>query len=118
MRLLIVDDNAEMRRLVRSILRTTCNPIFECEDGAEALEAYQKHLPEWVLMDVDMREKDGITATREIRAKFPDAKIVIVTKYNNKVMRDAAKSAGATGYVIKENLFELHGILSPNQKGN
>lgn len=116
MRLLIVDDNAEMRRLVRSILRTTCNPIFECDDGAQALEAYQKHLPEWVLMDINMREKDGLTATREICAEFPEAKIVIVTKYNSKVMREAAKSAGATDYVLKENLYELHEILSQQKR--
>ena len=112
MTFLIVDDNGVMRRTIKRIACEFTDEIVECEDGAFALAAYQKHLPEWVLMDVEMREKDGLTAAGEIRAAYPQANIVIVSKYGAEQMRDAAAKAGAIGYVMKENLLELRGILS------
>lgn len=101
-----------MRRTIRRVAREFTDEIFECADGALALSAYQEHLPAWVLMDVEMTEKDGLTATREICAAYPQAHVVIVTKYGDAEMREAATKAGAIGYVMKENLLELRGILS------
>jgi CheY-like chemotaxis protein len=112
MSFLIVDDNSVMRRTIRRVVSEFAREINECEDGAEALSAYQKHHPDWVLMDVEMREKDGLTATREICAAFPQAHIVIVTKHGDAAMREAARAAGAFGFVVKENLLELRGIIT------
>ena len=112
MSFLIVDDNSVMRRTIRRVVDEFAGAIIECGDGAEALAAYQKHLPDWVLMDVEMREMDGLTATRKIRAEFPNAHIVIVTKHGDTEMREAARKAGACGFVEKENLLNLRGILS------
>lgn len=109
--LLIVEDNPSMRRLIKSIVSDLTLRIHECTDGVEALEAYEKFRPEWVLMDVEMRRKDGFTATREIIEAHPEAKIMIVTKYANKSMREAAKKAGASEYVLKENLLDIRGII-------
>ena len=112
MSFLIVDDNAVMRRTIRYAVREFAREINECEDGAEALSAYEEHQPDWVLMDIEMREKDGLTATREICASFRDAKIVIVTKYGDAATREAARTAGACGFVIKENLLELRAVIA------
>jgi len=112
MSFLIVDDNCVMRRTIRFVVSEFAREINECEDGAEALSAYEKYLPDWVLMDVEMREKDGLTATREICTSFLDAKIVIVTKYGDAAIREAAQKAGACGFVLKENLLELRGIIA------
>jgi CheY-like chemotaxis protein len=112
MSLLIVDDNAVMRRTIRCAVSGFAGEINECADGAEALPAYQKHQPNWVLMDVEMPEKDGLTATREICASFDDAKIVIVTNYGDAATREAARKAGACGFVVKENLLELRAIIA------
>ncbi len=111
MSFLIVDDNAVMRRTIRRVVEEFAGEIIECGDGAKALEAYQKNLPDWVLMDVEMSDKDGLTATREICDEFSSAKIVIVTKHGDTKIREAARNAGAIGYVVKENLLELHGII-------
>lgn len=110
--LLIVEDNPAMRRLIKSIVADLALRVHECADGIEALEAYEKIHPEWVLMDVEMRKKDGFTATREIIEAHPEAKIVIVTKYAAEGMRDAAKKAGACEYVLKENLMEIRAIIN------
>ena len=110
-KLLIVDDNAEMRQLVKSIVKKVSDVVFECEDGAEALAAYTTFRPDWVLMDWEMKRVDGLTATRRIRAEFPDARILFVTQYDNRELRHAAREAGACGYVLKENLLELRQLL-------
>ncbi|MGH9838430.1 MAG: response regulator [Blastocatellia bacterium] len=83
----------------------------ECSDGVQALDAYRQHHPDWVLMDIKMKEMDGLAATRQIKAAFPQARIVIVTGYDDARLREAARSAGACAYVHKENLLELRQIL-------
>ena len=75
------------------------------------MAAYEACSPEWVLLDVEMAEKDGLTATREITATHPEAKILILTKHGTKRMRAAAFQAGAYESVLKENLLTVRGII-------
>ena len=112
MTLLIVENNLEMRRLIVQIVRKLSDAIFECEDGAEALTAYRRHNPDWVLMDIEMPQTDGISATQQIIAAFPNAKIAIVTDYDNANLREAAVAAGASEYIVKENLIELRRLFA------
>jgi len=65
MKLLIVDDHALMRRLIRRLVNDLVTDVEECGDGSEALAAYNQHRPDWVVMDIEMSPIDGITATRE-----------------------------------------------------
>ncbi|MBS1795540.1 MAG: response regulator transcription factor [Acidobacteria bacterium] len=112
MSFLIVDDNSAIRRTLRYVVGEFAGEIVECGDGAEAFAAYEKLSPDWVLMDVEMPRKDGLTATREIRAAFADARIVIVTKHGDAAIREAARDAGACAFVVKENLLRLREILT------
>ncbi len=81
--------------------------IRECSDGAEALHAFRQYCPDLVLMDIEMLQMDGIAATREIIAACPEAKVVIVSRHGDEQTREAARQAGACGYVLKENLLDL-----------
>jgi CheY-like chemotaxis protein len=112
MTILIVEDNELMRLLIKKLLGDLTETFVECDDGAQALEAYRRHHPDWVLMDIKMKEVDGLAATRQIKAAFPEARIIIVTGYDDARLRAAAQEAGACGYVHKENLLELRQILS------
>ena len=115
MMLLIVDDNAAMRRLIRRMTADLAERVEECTDGAAALAAYEQHQfsgADWVLMDVEMAGLDGLTATRQLRAAHPEARVVIVTKHNDEALRAAALTHGACGFVPKENLLELRTLLS------
>ena len=112
MTILIVDDNEQMRRMVKSLIGDMFQSIFECGDGAEALPAYKKHSPDWVLMDIDLPKLDGISATRQIIAAYPNARVMIVTNYDDADLREAARSAGACEYVLKQNLIEIRGVLA------
>jgi len=118
MTVLIVEDNAEMRRLLKSFVRPLAETAYECDDGAEAETLYAELQPDWVLMDIEMPRVDGIAATRRIKAAFPAARIVIVTNYDEADLRAEALAAGACGYVLKENLVELRRLLSAAPAAN
>jgi DNA-binding NarL/FixJ family response regulator len=117
MRLLIVEDNRRMRRALKNFVADYADEIYECEDGAAAFDCYRKLQPDFVLMDVQMPRCDGIAATREIKREFPQAKILIVTNYDESEMRRAAFDAGASGYVLKENLLPLLDCLENGGSG-
>jgi len=111
MKLLIVDDNAGVRRLIRSIVLPLADDVRECADGAEALAGYMLQHPDVVLMDIEMKEVDGIEATRQITAADREAKVLIVTDYDDEELRQASVRAGACGYVLKQNLTDLVRLL-------
>ena len=111
MNILIVEDNPLMRALIREKVCDFAEIITECEDGDEAFAAYQTDLPHWVLMDLQMPRVDGFTASRQIKAAYPDANICIVTDYGDARTRKQATDVGAAAFVLKENLEELRGLL-------
>jgi two-component system, NarL family, response regulator LiaR len=111
MKVLIVDDNSQVRLLVRDYLPPCVDEVVECADGGEACALYQLHRPDWVLMDWEMPNTNGITATREIIAAFPKANICMVTAFDQAEIREDALGAGAREFVLKDNLFELEAIL-------
>jgi two-component system, NarL family, response regulator LiaR len=111
MNILVVDDNAKMREMVKSALMKTADHFIECSDGNEVVAAYGRHRPDWILMDVVMKEMDGITATKAVTDAFPDAKIIIMTQYNDKKLREKAIRAGALEFVLKENLADVRDII-------
>lgn len=109
--LLIVDDCAEMRLLMRQIACKECDRIFECEDGDEVLAAFAAHRPDWVLMDVEMKRLDGFKATAALLKSHPEAKVIIVTRYTDAQTREAAAAAGARFFVGKDDLLSLRDLL-------
>ena len=94
MKVLIVDDNQQVRLLLRDYLPPSVDEIFECGDGDKAVALYRKHLPDWVLMDWVMPNMDGITAIREIIAEFPQANICMVSAFDEADIRTAALADG------------------------
>jgi len=111
MTILIVEDREAMRQMIKKLIGDLAESFIECSDGSQALSAYRQCRPDWVLMDIKMRELDGLAATRQIKAAFPEARIVIVTSYDDARLRNAAENAGACAYVHKNNLFKLRDIL-------
>ena len=117
MKILIVEDNPNMRSMIKNILEQNIpdiKKIIECDDGAEAVGLYHLNRPDWVLMDIQLKEMDGLVATRAILFADPTAKIVIVTQYNDSKYRKFAENVGACGYVLKDNLLDILNIIKTN----
>ncbi|MCA0447040.1 MAG: response regulator transcription factor [Bacteroidetes bacterium] len=103
----IVDDNREMRETLKSIIHDLATVVDECEDGSEVLNCYNRLKPDWVLMDISMKKMDGISATKILISQFPDAKVVIVSNYDDDEMKKESEQAGSTGFVPKEKLSSV-----------
>jgi two-component system, NarL family, response regulator LiaR len=102
-RVLFVDDHEMVRIGVSSYL--TAQPdievVAEADDGSTAIDLALQHKPDIILMDLVMKEMDGIEATRQIVEKWPEAKIIIVTSFLDDDKVYPALEAGATSYMLK-----------------
>jgi CheY-like chemotaxis protein len=115
MMLMIVDDNPQVRRVIRRICQDFADSFCECADGAESLALYRAQQPDWVVMDVSMEVMDGLTATRQILAAFPAARIVITTRFDDAEMREAARQAGARAFIPKDDLLALRQTITESR---
>jgi NarL family two-component system response regulator LiaR len=113
MKVLIVDDNERMRLMIKRFIRDQVDEFIECEDGSKVLESYSQHNPDLVLMDVKMKNLDGLEATKEIKTAFPDAQVVIVSQWDSPALRLRAAEVGAKSYVTKTNLLPLRDLFEP-----
>src|SRR5215831_965494 len=102
-RVLIVDDDDLMRAGLRAVLSSddTIDVVGEAADGRDAIERSRSLKPDVILMDVRMLGLDGIAATREIVATAPDARILILTTFEDDDYVFGALHAGASGFLLK-----------------
>jgi len=98
--ILVVDDEPQIRRVLRSTLTTRGYVITEAKTGEEALESLRKERPDLILLDVNMPGMGGMEACREIR-RGSDTPIIMLTVRNAERDKVAALDAGADDYVVK-----------------
>jgi DNA-binding NarL/FixJ family response regulator len=111
MKVMIVDDSAQVRRMITSFLGDLVEEFVECSDGSEAPAAYRTHRPDLVLMDFQMKNTNGFEATRQIKKEFPEARVVIVSQWDSEALREAAAEAGVDAYVNKKSLVPLRDFI-------
>lgn len=103
-RVLLVDDQRLMREGLRLLLELEPGVVVvgEAGDGQEALAQYEALQPDVVLMDVRMPVMDGVEATRRLLARWPAARVVILTTFDDDEYVLDALRAGALGYLLKD----------------
>jgi DNA-binding NarL/FixJ family response regulator len=102
-RILLVDDQQLLRLGFRMLLETQSDleVVGEAGDGAEALRLVAQSRPDVVLMDVRMPGMDGIQATEQITAQYPQTRVLVLTTFDLDQYAFAALRAGASGFVLK-----------------
>jgi len=109
---LIIENSIPMRRLIRSFVGDFSSDICESGDAAEAVRGYCLPAPpDWVLLNLEIKNNDGIAGIRQIRKHWNAAKIVALTVYDELELREAARTAGACACILKEDLSELRRLI-------
>jgi DNA-binding NarL/FixJ family response regulator len=105
-RVILFEDKEQSRKSIERIFRHSERIFFAAalEDATNALRDVAKHEPDVILMDIQMPQINGIDALAQIKAKFPEVKILMVTAINNQDAIFAAICNGASGYVLKEDV--------------
>lgn len=100
----LAEDHALVREGTRRILEATSNIVVvaEARDGAEAIAAVDRHLPDIAIIDIGMPGINGIEATRRIKAGHPLVGVLVLTMHDDDQFIFAVLEAGAAGYLLKD----------------
>jgi two-component system chemotaxis response regulator CheY len=114
-KILIVDDAAFMRMMIKDILsKNGFDVVGEAANGDEAVDRYKELTPDLVTMDITMPEKDGIAALKEIKKINPAAKVIMCSAMGQQAMVIDAIQAGAKDFIVKP--FQADRVLEAINK--
>lgn len=114
-KILIVDDAAFMRMMIKDILSKNGYEIVgEAENGARAIEKFKELTPDLVIMDITMPEVDGIQAVKEIKKSNGEAKIIMCSAMGQQAMVIESIQAGARDFIVKP--FQAERVLEAVKK--
>jgi DNA-binding NarL/FixJ family response regulator len=104
-KIILVDDHKMFRDGLKFVINQMDNMevIAEASNGLQFLEILEKQKPDLVLMDISMPELDGIQATQQATAKYPDIKILVISMYGDEEYYYQMIQAGVMGFVLKES---------------
>ncbi|MGB3261491.1 MULTISPECIES: response regulator [Paenisporosarcina] len=103
-KIVIIDDHQLFREGVKRILdfEDSFDVVAEGDDGSDALNLFEQYAPEVILMDINMPRKNGVEATGELMAKYPEAKVIMLSIHDDESYVTHALKTGALGYMLKE----------------
>ena len=105
MRIIIVDDDCLVAGALKTILEVNedVEVLDTGSDGKEACDLYEKYKPDVLLMDIRMKEMDGLAASERILEKYPEANILLLTTFSDDEYIVKALRLGAKGYLLKQD---------------
>jgi len=114
-KLMIVDDRAIARHLVRQAATTPLDTVLECASPEEAIKAIGVFQPDCVMMGVSLPAPGAFKAIKNIRKYHPEVRVLAVSSLPEAELQQAASEAGAAAYVTTENLSELFLLAAPER---
>lgn len=119
MNIIIVDDDHLVVNSLKTIVESSgINVLDVGYSGPEAIELFLKHTPDVVLMDIRMKDMTGIEATREILKLDNEAKILLITTFQDDEYIREALSLGCKGYILKQNIDSIIPSINAVHSGN
>ncbi len=117
--ILVVDDEASLRKLLGVVFREEGYDVLSAEDGAEAVEAFSRHRPDLVLMDIRMPKTDGLAALKELKTLDANIPVVLMTAFAGIETAVEALRQGAFDYIVKPfDLGELKRLVKRAFRAN
>ena len=113
-KILVTDDSMFMRNMIKTMIHEEGYQTCEAGNGKEMLEVYDRELPDIVTLDITMPEMDGIEALKRLKAKHPDAKVVMCSAMGQQAMVIESIQAGAANFLVKP--FEKDKVVDTLQK--
>jgi len=113
-KILVVDDAAFMRMMLKKILASTGKEVVEAVDGSDGISKYKEHKPDLVLMDIVMPNTDGIECLKQILAFDKNARVVMCSSIGQQAIVNDAIKIGARDFIVKP--FEAAKVLEAATK--
>jgi two-component system, NarL family, response regulator, fimbrial Z protein, FimZ len=111
-RIVVIDDHPIVLKMLANVLNTGYELVGECGDGEEGLRLVHTLQPDLVILDLELPKLDGLSVIRGIRARQPEARILVLSAKPELVMANHTRVAGANGYVNKNRgVEELCGVI-------
>ncbi len=107
-RILLADDHGITREGLKALLekKQDIEVVAQAENGREAVKLARRYKPDMVIMDIKMPDLNGAEATRQIRADFPDIRVIALSMYSDLSYVTGMLKAGVNGYLIKNCIFD------------
>ncbi len=119
MKIIIIDDDPLVVNSLKTIVGASGIEVLAVGyDGIEAVDLYKKHRPDLILMDIRMEKLNGIEATKEIIEYDPEAKILLITTFQDDEYILSAINLGCRGYILKQNIEGIIPAINAVYSGN
>jgi two-component system, chemotaxis family, chemotaxis protein CheY len=116
-KLLIVEENGAMSRLLGTLLEGLPISVSQCNQGTRALDACADLMPDYVAIDLDLAGVDALAAVRQMVAAHPGLRVLLLGEEDDARLRGRAAEAGVWRYVLKESLIDVRHFLEAAEVG-
>jgi len=117
MRFLFVEENKDFREYLKELISNHGDECIDLKEVINLNEDYRHFMPDIVVIDLEMKNMSGFKAAKELLNKFPDARIVFLTNFEDELLHEAAESIGVKTVIPKELLYEFYDMIK-SEKNN
>lgn len=89
--------------------------MIEFTNGNGVVEEYGNFNPDWVIMDIQLKDENGLDIIKDLKQKYPDAQVVVLTQHDDKFFRKRAEELNTQGYFLKDDLKKLYEFIRSNK---